>query len=616
MRTAIAISLASCLVALWPVLAEAQSAQVTLSASAERVQVGEPFAIEIRASVEGGEADDIELPSFGNLEVLGKRVSRPFSFSFGFGSGGQHAVMKSETVYSFTVRAVAPGSVRIEPAVLRMGRRKFSSRPLVIEASGSALPPTQQAPAEPDAPPDAPPDGTLDGARFDPDMFLRTVVDKKDAHVGEQVTVTIYLYTRSNLHQMPNLSREATTEGFWVQDLLGIQQRAFAPVRAEVNNRQYLVYTLRKFAAFPLRAGTLTVGAPSVEVTGGGSLFDLLTGPSPTVRRNGVAVNVEAKPVPANQGSTRPVHVGSLTMEAKLEPATAKVGDALTLTVLARGTGNLKALELAPTLSGVDAELLAPEIQDELSIDLDRVGGTRTFRWLVLPRAPGRLEVAPLAVDLLDPASGSFGAAQTAPLSIAVTGAALPAQAQAADAQPDAEQAPHFGPARTHSELTRRTVRLSERGWFLPAALAAPLLLVLWLAARFAMRVLSARRAGEGGSRKFREAQHKLDEARVAAERGDASASLGALSAGLKRALEARLGEPVGGFTRGALRGHLTGRGMAQPLADRLVSQLEACELARFDPAGKSKGELGTEIEKARGVLRELERFVPREASP
>jgi hypothetical protein len=612
----LALSLVACLVALWPVRAGAQSAQVTLSASAERVQVGQPFAIEIRASVEGGEADDIELPSFGSLEVLGKRVSRPFSFSFGFGSGGQHAVVKSETVYSFTVRAVTPGSYRLEPAVLRMGRRKFASRPLVIEASGSALPPSQQLPDEPDVPPDAPPDGTLDGARYDPDMFLRTVVDKKEAYVGEQVTVTVYLYTRGNLHQMPNLSREATTEGFWVQDLLGLQQRAFAPVRAVVNNRPFLVYTLRKYAAFPLRAGTLTIGAPAVEVGSGGSLFDLLTGPGEPVRRNGVAVDVEAKAVPANQGSARPVHVGSLTLEAKLEPATAKVGDALTLTVLARGTGNLKALELKPVLSGVDAELLAPEIQDELSIELERVGGTRTFRWLVLPRAPGRLEIAPLAVDLLDPATGSFGAAQTAPLSLAVSGAAAPAQAQAAGAAADADQAPAFGPARTQSELARKTERISERGWFLPAVLAAPLLLVLWLAARLAQRVVSARRAGEGGSRKFREAQHKLDEARVAAERGDASASLGALSAGLKRALEARLGEPVGGFTRGALRGHLTGRGMAPPLADRLVSQLEACELARFDPAGKSKSELGTEIEKARGVLRELERFVPREAVP
>jgi hypothetical protein len=602
----------------WPLLAHAQSAEVSLSASASRVQVGEPFAVEIRASIDGGEADDVQVPDFGALQVLGRRVSRPFSFSFGFG-GSQHAVMKSEVVYSFTLRALEPGTYRIAPAVVQVGRRKFSSKPLNIEATGAALPagsqglsddPTDLHTAEPT---DTPPDDSLDGARFDPELFVRTVVDQKEPYVGQQVTVTIYVYSRSNFHQFPTLTREATTEGFWVHDLLPMQ-RTPSFVRADVNGRPFFVYVLRKFAAFPLRPGKLTIGAPVMEWSSGGTLFDMIR-PSKPVRRNGVEVSVEARPLPARQGAQRPVHVGTLALEAKLEPVTARVGDALTLTVQARGTGNLKSLELTPSVSGVAAEVLAPEIDDEVTADLDRVGGTRTFRWLVLPRAPGKLEVAPLAIDLLDPETGSYGAAQTAPLSLEVAGSAAPAQATAPSAAGDGE-APHFGPARTESELWRKRAGLHEQGWFWPLVLAAPLLLGLGLLGRTLSRTLLARRAGSGGSRKFREAQQQLDQAQVAAERGDASASLSALAASLKRALEARLGEPVGGLTRGALRGHLAGRGMAPPLADRVVSQLEACELARFDPAGKSKSELGTEIERARGVLRELERFEPREVAP
>ena len=118
-------------------VAQAQTARVSMSASASRVAVGEPFGLEVRAELEGGEADDVALPDFGPLVVLGRRVSRPFSFSFGFGSGGQHAVMKSEVVYSFTLRARAPGKIRLAPAVVMMGRRKFSSAPIELPGTGA-----------------------------------------------------------------------------------------------------------------------------------------------------------------------------------------------------------------------------------------------------------------------------------------------------------------------------------------------------------------------------------------------------------------------------------------------------------------------------------------------
>jgi hypothetical protein len=175
---------------------------------------------------------------------------------------------------------------------------------------------------------------------------------------------------------------------------------------------------------------------------------------------------------------------------------------------------------------------------------------------------------------------------------------------------------PHFGPVRTDSALARRAQPLHQHGWYAWAVGAAPLSLLLLVLGRVLARSLRARRESSSGSRKFREAQEKLDEARAAAERSDTQAALGNVAAGLKRGLESRLDEPVGGFTRDALRRHLARRGMAQPLADRLVTQLESCELARFDPAGKSRAELTTEIEKARGVLRELERFVPGEVKP
>jgi hypothetical protein len=618
------VVLLTLLFAAWPLTsaAHAQTAHVSMSASANRVVVGEPFGLEVRAELEGGEADDVRLPDFGSLEVLGRRVSRPFSFSFGFGSGGQHAVMKSEIVYSFTLRAVAPGKIRLSPAVVMVNGHRFSSSPLTIEATGSALAPQALGQLPPDPfqaqaqrqPDDlaAPPEGPLEGARFDGSAFLRTVVDKKQAYVGEQVTVTVYLYSRGSLHQSPTVTREPTTEGFWVQDLLPAQ-RALTASRQEVNGRMFQVYVLRRFAAFPLKPGELHVGAPSVEIGSSSSIFDLLNGPSAPTRREGVQVSVQAVPLPERDNAQNPVHVGSLSLTSSVDPSTARVGDAITLTVTAKGLGNLKALELpTPVIDG--AEVLAPEIDDQVSSDQDRVGGTRTFRWLILPRTPGNLSIPSFAVDVLDPATQAYATVQTDARTVAITGTSAAApESRQPSAKKEREEIPYFGPVRTESALTRRSQPLYTHAWYGWAVGAAPLGFLLLVLARMLSRMLKASRESSSGSRKFREAQEKLDEARAAVERADTQTALGAVAAGLKRGLESRLEEPVGGFTREALRKHLTKRGMPQPLAERLVTQLETCELARFDPAGKSRAELTTEVEKARGVLRELERFVPSE---
>lgn len=612
--------------------ARADNVRLSMSASSNRVQVGEPFAVEIRAELSGSQDDDteIDLPEFEHFEVLGRRVSRPFSFSFGFG-GGQQARVQSELIYSFTVRAPSAGRFVIQPAVITVGSRKYASRPLTIEVSGSAQPSDPNPPpGQPSAPlsagdPQAPGAANpLDGARFDQDMFVRTAVDRHRAYVGEQVTVTIYLYVRGGLRETPMVSREATNEGFWTQDLLPAQ-RSLSATRQEVNGRVFSAYVLRRYAAFPMRPGKLEIGPPSVETSGGGSLFDLFAGPSQPVRRNGVPVSIEVGELPARKSTTVPVHVGSLALAASLEPASGKVGDAITLRVVAKGQGNLRALKLeAPPMAGV--EVLPPEIDDNVRTDLDLVGGERTFRWLLLPRQPGTHTVSPLAVDVLDPKSGTYGRVQSNELKFTVTGTATSApalppsaatpgrtSANAVDETGGAETRPSYGPVRARSELLRRTAPLHAAPWFWWALLAGPLALIFGLVGQWTARRLAGRKqVGRSREQAFKAAASQLDRAREAVQRGDAQEVFSALSQTLKGALEARLGEPIGGLTRKALRGHLEQRGMASGLAANLVGELDQLDQARFAPAPAGAAELERLVSQTTTVLQDLERFTPK----
>lgn len=591
--------------------------RLSMSASATRVRVGEPFAVEVRADLKGVDGDeDIELPDFGPFELIGRRVSRPFSFSFGFGTGGQHAQVQSQLIYTFTLRALAPGKHTIEPATMTVNGKRFSSRSLTIEAVGDpiapgttgGLPPQDARPSSRDV---APPDGALDGATYDQTMFLRTVVDKRKAYVGEQVTVTLYLYVRGGLRDTPSITREPTNEGFWTHDLLP-PQRSLSAVRQEVNGRVFSVYVLRRYAAFPMRPGTLTIGAASVEVGGGSSIFDLLTGPAQPVQRTGVPVSVEVTELPARKSTANPLHVGELSLEASLDPKSAKVGDAVTLQVTARGVGNLRGLKFEnPSLPGID--VLAPEISDQVSTDFDQVGGTRVFKWLLLPRTAGTHQVQPFVVDVLDPKTGTYTSVRTAALSLEVTGTSVPEKddarpvAQAPEPRDDADTSAanlSYGPLRVESELRRTRRPIHQAPWFPWAVLSAPLSVGLAFGVSSLKRLRATyaqRRAGSQDA--FRTAAAQLAQAREALAQGDAQASLAAIAQALKGALEARLGEPVGGLTLSALERHLRERGIAPALVEQVIAQLDFVESSRFAPIPKSPRELEDALMRARASL-------------
>jgi hypothetical protein len=615
-------------------VARAQNVRLSMSASSRQVQVGEPFAIEIRADVTGADIDELELPDFGELEVLGRRTSRPFSFSFGFGSAGNRANVQSQIIHSFTLRARESGKFKINPAVAVAGGRRFASQPLTIEATGAALP-GQAAGAIPD-PNDprataplastTPPEGPLDGANYDEDAFVRTVVSKHEAFVGEQVTVTVYLYLRGSVASAPAITKEPTAEGFWIEDLLP-PNRPLSATRQMVNGRGFNVYVLRRFAAFPLRTGQLTIGPTSIELGGGPSIFDMLTGPSQPLRRAGVPVSLTIKEPPAGGAPDAPLVVGEVTLAATLDPLQLNAGDAATLTLTLKGSGNLKAASFsAPMLTGVD--VLKPEIDDRINTDFDIVGGERTVRWLLLARTPGEVTIPPFRVRQLNPETGELTERATKPLTMSIGGqaqasadpptpatkgdAAVPGASNSASPEIDMKA---FGPVRTTSALLRRERPFYEAAWYSILLALAP----LSLGAASVWSALQRRRAakfqGKRGERALQEAQEKLEQARKAMDEGNAKAACAAVAASLRSALEAKLGENLGSLTYPALRVHLTERGMGAPLAERIVREIEANESAGFSPISLSQPQLATILESSRGLLREINRFSNAEAA-
>lgn len=578
--------------------ARAQPPQGTVTMAADRTdaQVGDTIVLRIRVNALVTGQAHVELPELSDFDVL----QHPMMPMTSFGGGPTQMSM----TYSVPIRARRPGTFRIPPAALVTATGRLESQPLTITVGGTA-------PPDP-GPGSGTPSPAVDGTVFDPGGFVRTVVDHQEPYVGQQVTVTVYLYAREMLGGGGlTITQEPTADGFWVHDLLP-PSRTLDGQPQTVRGIPFTVYVLRRFAAFPLREGELTIGPTGVTMSGGGLFGGIFGGGGRPVSRTGVPVTVRARPLPAEGRPRGDVHVGRLELTAELERTQAATGDAVQLTVVARGDGQLRQVRVpSPSVSGL--RVLEPEIDDETSAARDVVGGTRTMRWLLVPEREGTYTLGPFAVPVFDPQSGEYSVARAPALRLAAVGnpTATSEDEQAREAEEDRrEQAPSLGPIRSRSALARSRSALLDSPLVQLGFGAGPLLLIGALLVRVARRRSEAG-PGRGPKQAKREAKRRLAEASRHASASEPREFYAAIALALKDVLEAKLGRPVGSLTHAELRRLLVARAMPDELAGRVVDELEGCDFARFSAAGVRPEEMERCVGRTKGLLEELDRFSP-----
>lgn len=249
-----------------------------------------------------------------------------------------------------------------------------------------------------------------------PRVYVTTSVEPAAAVQGQQLTLTVHLYSDVDL-PIINAGPLASLPGFWVRDL-PLPANLTAEMVTHDGRRLGRMPLFRK-ALFPLRPGRFTVPPIQVEVLAerpGLRFF----GASPlrlAVETQPVVVDVKRLPAaPAGFAGC----VGNLTVGARVEPASIRLGDAATLTLTLRGDGHLQAFE-EPGLSlppGLATTRPAAETRETVS------GGKlmtdRILRYPVIPSRAGRFELALEPVAFFDPVEGAFRHASPGPLSLEV----------------------------------------------------------------------------------------------------------------------------------------------------------------------------------------------------
>ena len=184
------------------------------------------------------------------------------------------------------------------------------------------------------------------------------------------------------------------------------------------------MFTIRKRVLFATTTGTLKIPPNlfAVSARSAGDFFGVF-GRTETLYRKTPELQLEVKPLPA---SGRPADftnaVGSFKLSASIDKTQAATGEAVAFQVKLQGQGNLKMVPDIPAPSLPDFTLYSSKRADAIQpSESGRIEGTKTWDYVLVPKAPGRYTIPALSFSYFNAELGKYETAKTPVLSLNVT---------------------------------------------------------------------------------------------------------------------------------------------------------------------------------------------------
>lgn len=579
----------------------------------DRTEVGTEDTVRLSVVVaDAPPSAQVQLPAPRDFEVLSSSRSSQRSIQL---SGGGPAVIQDVTTHTLILRATRTGKLTIPPAVLTTAGRTYKTDPIELTVKQGRLGPAPGQASRPSLPdpfrnfPGQDPfeDMEMDDEpvipRGDSDLFLRASLDRDEIYVGEQTTLSLYIYSRVDLSSVDAVTMPKL-EGFWSEDVESPTQ--LSGEQKIVNGIPYRAYLLRRRALFPVKAGTLNITPAEADITTG----FLFAGHRVHRVANGLKVKVKPLP-PGGPAGIANANVGSWQLTLDVSPTSVELGQPITVKVILDGTGNVKNVTPPKLTAPAALKVYDPTTTDKVSPNKNKIQGRRMMEYLVMPQRTGTFTLPALEFPYFDPRRREYDVTRTDPVTITVeagaggatsTGPLSPSSHDAANEQKNVLTASGLRPLRYQARFMAPSTPLWDRGFFLPAVLApVGLLLGVMVVGQVRGRLLTQSEAGRK-KQQARAARKRLAAAEKLVGEGSTSAFYAEVEKALMGFLEARLHIPVVGLTREALSEKMVAVGVAPERRSKVLFVLEACDMGRFG-GGSELSERNRVLDDAEAVM-------------
>lgn len=557
---------------------EAQQARFTAQVSKKNLVVGERFQLEFTINTQASHFTPPDLGDFrllsgpnqsSQMEIVNGRMSSNFSFSY-------------------ILMAVKEGEFTIAPAAIKVGNDilKTNEITVTVEKSGSTASPGSSSQQQ----------STDVTGTGDKSLFMRAIVSKSDPYIGEQITVTYKLYYRSQIVDY-SLSKNPSFNGFWSQDI-EIQQNQSTEY---VNGERYNVAELRQAILFPQRSGTLEIDPLAMTFMirqqsqrRPQSLFDQFFGTYQDVKREiqSNSLSIKVKELPANKPASFRGAVGKFDMAVDASKKQLKANESIDLKITISGTGNLKLIQDPELKLPPDFEVYDPDIDDQINVRASGVSGSRTYKYLIIPRHKGNYTIDPVKFSYFDPSSRSYKTIASEPIEVTVekgdveTESPVYTNVSKEDIKILGNDIKYIKPSAGDLRIKGSHFYGSSLFYLL---LAIPVLLfIVFLFIRNYYRKLYSDQHRVRSSKATKVAKKRLATAQLHLKAGEKNPFFEEISKALYGYTADKLNMAYGDISKDKIREQLTLKGISEAHVGELIDIIETSEMARFAPVSSN----------------------------
>lgn len=385
-------------------LLQGPTPELHVSVDEDRIGVGEEVLYTVRAVSRSPEPMDLSIASFTGFEIISRSERTEVSFS-----GGPTRT----TVLEIRLRALRPGRWELGPVKAIQGRQVVEAAALVVDvdpsavAAAPALNPRLRTLLE-RAPP--PPRGKA---------AVALVVSADTVNIGEQVDVVTAAWFPRDLRL--HLRRPPTLQPPVIDRVWSYPQAAPAgiAVTRNINGSAYDLFVAHQ-VVFPLVAGAITIPRAMLKYSTPLALqffsqeerFALNSRPETLVVR---PLPTLGRPADFNGA------VGTgLRLERRVTPPTAYTGEGVAVELALTGEGNTALWPPPEVRWPPTARAYVDRVEEQVSTTAGRLGGTKVFRYLVVPDSAGPLPMPAVSYAYYDLAARGYRSASVAAASLPV----------------------------------------------------------------------------------------------------------------------------------------------------------------------------------------------------
>jgi tetratricopeptide (TPR) repeat protein len=379
--------------------------QLEASVDEDRLSVGEELLYTLRAVSHSPMPMQVTLAPFTGLEVVGRSERTEVGLS-----GGPVRT----SVVEYRLRAVRPGHWQVGPARAVQGGDTVEAAAIVVDvaanraATATTLSPELRRMLD-RAPP--PPLGQ-------PAVDL--LVSTDTVRVGEQVDVVTAAWfprdLRLQLRRPPTL-QPPVIDGVW-----SFPQSTPTGIAAtrNIRGRWYDVFVSHQ-VVFPLVAGTVVIPRATLKYSTPVALQFFSQEERFALSSRADTLQVRMLPDAGRPTDFAGAIGVNLALERRVDPAIASVGEGVAVELRLSGTGNT-ALWPTPELRWpADVRAYLERVDEQVATLGGHLGGTKTFRYLVVPDSAGALALPAVRYPYFDLGTDRYAEVGLAGASIPVT---------------------------------------------------------------------------------------------------------------------------------------------------------------------------------------------------